>query len=171
MNRIVKATTKEAKYLAKIAAETFLVSHGKSASKVDIENYVYQNFSEQIFHRELSNPKLEYYLIYHKNSLAGFSKVVFNVQNQNIKPNNCTKMERLYLLKAYHGLQLGKELLEFNIQLAKENNQTGIWLYVWVQNHRAISFYTKMGFVNVGKFDFVISATHTNPNHVLYLEF
>lgn len=80
-------------------------------------------------------------------------------------------MSRLYLLKEFFGLNLGKELFNFNLNLSKENNQQGIWLAVWIENKRAINFYHKMGFQKVGSFDFEISKTHYNPNHILYLEF
>jgi ribosomal protein S18 acetylase RimI-like enzyme len=80
-------------------------------------------------------------------------------------------MERLYLLKEFYNLGLGKELLNFNIQLAKKNKQLGIWVFVWTENTKAIAFYKKMDFKKVGNHDFVLSPTKTNPNHVLYLEF
>ena len=66
---------------------------------------------------------------------------------------------------------LNKELFKFNMEFAKQNNQKGIWLAVWIENKRAINFYLKMGFKKVGKFDFKISETHSNPNHILYLKF
>mgnify|MGYP000515969351 CR=1 FL=1 len=56
-------------------------------------------------------------------------------------------------------------------KLCKENKQAGIWLAVWVENQKGISFYKKMGFKKVGDFNFKISETHSNPNHILYLEF
>jgi ribosomal protein S18 acetylase RimI-like enzyme len=46
-----------------------------------------------------------------------------------------------------------------------------VWLAVWTENHRAIDFYKKIGFKKVGDYDFKISENHSNPNHILYLEF
>ena len=80
-------------------------------------------------------------------------------------------MSRLYLLKAFYGLQLGKELFKFNIEFSKQHKQDGVWLAVWIENQRAIEFYRKMGFKIVGNYDFRISATHTNPNHIMFLPF
>ncbi len=168
---IKKATIKDANILSKIGEISFLAAHGHSASKKDIDNYVADNFSEQNFTSELENPNNQYYLIYSKGEIAGYSKVVFNQISKDITAKNVTYMSRLYLLKEFYGLGLGKQLFDFNIQLCKENNQKGIWLAVWIENQKAISFYKKMGFKNVGSFDFKISETHTNPNHILYLEF
>ena len=171
MINILKAEIKDAKILSKIGKKAFLVPHGKAGSKADIGNYVKQNFSEENLSKELSNPQFEYFLIYYDDKIAGFSKVIFNAVNDNIDDKNVTKMERLYLLEEFYGLNLGAALLDFNIKIAKENNQTGIWLNVWVENQRAISFYKKMGFVKVGEFNFVVSPTRSNPNYVLFLEF
>lgn len=171
MNKIRRATLNDVQLLSKISKKAFLVPHGKAGSKADIGTYIRLNFSEENLSKEISNPKFEYFLIFYNDKIAGFSKVIFNAVNENILNTNVTKMERLYLLEDFYGLNLGAALLDFNIKIAKENNQTGIWLNVWVENHRAISFYKKVGFVKVGEFDFVVSATRTNPNYVLYLEF
>ena len=171
MHNITKAKTQDAKQLTPIAKEAFLTAHGHSASKEDINNYVAANFNEANFVAEISNPDNHYYLIYHDNKLAGYSKITLNTANENITSENVTCMSRLYLLKEFYGLQLGKELFNFNIEFSKQHNQKGIWLAVWVENQRAIDFYTKRGFKIVGSYDFRISATHTNPNHILYLEY
>jgi ribosomal protein S18 acetylase RimI-like enzyme len=171
MYTIIKATLKDAQLLSIIGKAAFLVAHGHSAPKKDIDNYVSQNFNEENFKKELSDVKNEYYLIYSDTKIAGYSKVILNSKNENISSADITLLSRLYLLEAFYGLNLGKELFNFNVNLSKENNQKGIWLAVWVENQRAISFYEKRGFVKVGKFDFKISETHYNPNHIMYLAF
>lgn len=171
MNIIVKAKVSDAEVLAELSIKAFLVPHGHSAPKKDVNAYISNHFNKEYLAKELANPKFQYYLIYHQEKLAGFSKVIFNTPNENVSAQNITKMERLYLLKEFYGLQLGLELMNFNISLAKENKQAGIWLAVWVENHRAISFYQKIGMQKVGSFDFKISETHYNPNHIMYLSF
>ena len=171
LHNITKANITDSKQLAPIAKEAFLTAHGHSAPKEDIENYVAANFNESNFIEELSNPDNHYYLIYHDNKLAGYSKITLNTSNENIASENATYMSRLYLLKEFYGLNLGKKLFNFNIEFSKQHKQHGIWLAVWVENERAINFYTKRGFKIVGKYDFRISATHTNPNHIMYLEY
>jgi len=157
--------------LAPLAKEAFLTAHGHSASNADIANYVAANFSEAHFIEELSNPENQYYIIYHQNKMAGYSKITLNTPTESITGNKITYMSRLYLLKEFYGLNLGKELFHFNLEISKQHQQHGIWLAVWIENTRAINFYTKQGFQIVGKHDFRISETHSNPNHILYLEY
>jgi ribosomal protein S18 acetylase RimI-like enzyme len=171
MFKILRATLKDAQLLSQLSVDTFLPAHGHSAPKTDIDDYVAQSFNEENFIKELSDLHNCYYLLYSNDKIAGYSKVVFNQFNENITAKNTAYMSRLYLLEDFYGSGLGKKLFDFNLTLCKENKQSGIWLAVWVENQKAISFYTKMGFKKVGAFDFKISDTHKNPNHILYLEF
>jgi ribosomal protein S18 acetylase RimI-like enzyme len=169
--QIKKPAIQDSKLLSILSKESFLVPHGHSAPKKDVDNYVSNNFNEENFIKELEDKKNEYHLIYYKEKIAGFSKLVFNFENKNVDAKNITQMSRLYLLEEFYGLGLGKELFNFNVSLAKENKQAGIWLAVWIENQRAITFYKKMGFKKVGNYDFYLSKTHSNPNYILYLEF
>ena len=171
MIKIIKGEVKHCELIAKIGKKSFLESHGKSASKEAINTFISKTYTKEILYKELENPTIEYHIIYFKNKAAGFSKVELNIPNTNIKHPNSTKLDRFYLLKEFYGLQLGKILLNFNIELSKKNLQKGMWLAVWIENKRAIKFYTKNGFKIVGKYNFQISKTHSNPNHIMYLAY
>lgn len=171
MIKIVKAEIKHAELIANIGKKTFWESHGVSASKADINAFVSKKYSKAALLKELENPINLYYLIYFNTKIAGFSKIELNSPNNNIQPKNVTKLDRFYLLKDFYGQKLGLKLFEHTIEFSKKNQQEGIWLAVWVENKRAIKFYQKAGFKIVGKYDFQISSTHSNPNHIMYLSF
>jgi len=46
-----------------------------------------------------------------------------------------------------------------------------MWLFVWIENIRAINFYLKTGFKIIGSHNFNITTTHSNPNHQMYIEY
>jgi diamine N-acetyltransferase len=167
---IKKATPKDLTALAEAGKKAFYIPHKGAIPKDIIANYMLVNFSEKTLLKEITNTNFQYHLIYVNDVLAGFSKIIINTQNQHIKETNVTKMERLYLLEEFYNLGLGKELFQFNLDLAKQKNQKGIWLYVWIKNYRAIKFYRKNGFKKIASYDFPISDTETRPNEVLYLK-
>ncbi|MGG9962216.1 GNAT family N-acetyltransferase [Ferruginibacter sp. SUN106] len=171
MTSIIKATEKDAAVLAALATETFIQSHGHSAPAEDITNYITEKYSTAAFIQELSEPQNIYHILYHDDKPAGFSKIIYDHPYSDSVIQNITKLERIYLLQEFYNLKLGKVLFEFNVALAKQAQQKGIWLYVWVENARAFNFYTKAGFTIIGSYDFKVSATHSNPNHRMYLEF
>jgi len=171
MISIVKAYENDVELLAGIARISFIESHGHSAGAGDINTYLKEQYSDAAFKEDLNNADNIYHFIYHDGHAAGFSKIVMNCPYAGAEVNNITKMERLYLLKAFYNLKLGWELLRHNIELAKRNGQAGMWLYVWKENERAVNFYTRAGFRITGSHDFQISPAHANPNHRMLLGF
>jgi ribosomal protein S18 acetylase RimI-like enzyme len=171
MASIVKATEKDIELLAKIGALSLVESHGRSAPAADLNKYLGENYTPGAFKNELNDIGNLYYIIYHKDQPAGYSKINFNASNSNIQSKKVTKLERLYLLQEFYSLGLGFQLLQFNIDLSRENNQEGMWLYVWKENDRAVNFYRKMGFTVIGSYDFRFTETHSNPNHQMFLKY
>jgi ribosomal protein S18 acetylase RimI-like enzyme len=171
MISIEKATVADSELIARIGSDTFLESHGHSASAEDIESFITKTYNKEAIKAEFNNPNAHYYIILVNGKVAGFSKVEINAVSPFVQDVNITKLQRIYLLKAFYGQNLGAKLFDFNIEFSKENSQQGIWLAVWVENKRAISFYKKKGFKIVGAYDFEISETHSNPNHIMYLEY
>jgi len=171
MTSIVKAKEEDIQLLTDIGKTTFLESHGHSASKADIDLYVSEKYTPNVFKEEFSDPKNIYHIIYHDQQPAGFSKIIFNAPHSNIKTENITKLERIYLLKEFYSLKLGVELLKYNIELSKQNDQAGMWLFVWKENPRAVNFYKRSGFEIIGSYDFKLTETHSNPNHQMYLKY
>ena len=149
----------------------FVESHSTSAPKEVLTHYLNQNFTVEKVKQELADTNNSFHIIYHNNVPAGFSKICFNSTHSNISLQKVTKLERLYLLKEYYGLKLGYQLFQFNVQLSKKHNETGMWLFVWVNNEKAINFYNKTGFKIIGKHDFSLNESHSNPNHQMLLTY
>lgn len=60
---------------------------------------------------------------------------------------NSVEIERIYVLKKYHGENVGQLLLKKAIEAGLSINADFIWLGVWEKNIQAIKFYEKNGFV------------------------
>ncbi|MBI1343504.1 MAG: GNAT family N-acetyltransferase [Terrimonas sp.] len=171
MHSIIRATVKDYSLLARIGEKTFLESHGHSAPLADIENYVQEKYNDEACLLELENPKNIYHFIYHEGQAAGFSKIIPDEPHPQIDNPRLTKLERIYILRKYYHLKLGWSLLHHNIEISKAFAQQGMWLYVWKENERAIRFYSNNGFRISGSHDFKISETHSNPNHIMFLDY
>ncbi|MDF1673179.1 MAG: GNAT family N-acetyltransferase [Vicingaceae bacterium] len=171
MIHIKKATTNDLDLLLELGKQTFEESHGHSCSKEDIEAYIKKVFSADALKLELTNPDNIFHIIYYNNKATGFSKITPSVNTPNSSTQNIAKLERIYILKEFYDKKLGLALMQFNIELSKKLNQKGMWLYAWIENHRAVNFYRKMGFKIIGKYDFKISETHSNPNHQMLLSY
>lgn len=168
---IVKGTPADYVLLAEIGKQTFIESHGESAKKSDIDSYVSEKYNYDFLKTQLNDENNLYHILYYNNEPAGYSKMILNNPDLNIQSKDVTKLEKIFFLKKFYHLKLGTELLNFNIDISKKNKQSGIWLFVWIKNERAIKFYTKHGFKVIANYDFRISPTHTNPNYQMLLTY
>ncbi len=160
-----------AQILSSIASASFLYAHKTSASIDLINNYISNNLSDKVFEKELKQKDALLNLVYVHDEPVAYSKIILNKAYPKIKHTNVTKLERLYVIENYISKGIGKHMFNETLKLAKENSQAGLWLYVWIGNKRAIKFYTKQGFKIIDEAMFQISPTHSNPNHIMYLEF
>jgi diamine N-acetyltransferase len=168
---IIKATEKHYPSIVSIGKISVAESHKGSCSDKDMNEFLEKNYNNDAIREELKDSRNIYHIIHYDDKPAGFSKIVLNAEHANIVAENVTKLDRIYLLKEYYGLKLGLELLNFNIELATKNKQSGMWLYTWIGNNRALDFYTRAGFAIIGSHKFYVTKTHYDLSHQLFLKF
>lgn len=163
-------TIADAGALAQMGAKSFRESHHTSASAENIRDYMANTYTLDQLANELSDSRNVFRVAKVGEQIAGFSKIIPDAANPAINADHTCKMERLYVLEEFFHLKIGQLLFDECIRNAHELNQSGIWLNVWTGNPRAIKFYTKQGFSVVGQSWFRISATHSNPNFLMWRE-
>ena len=171
MISIQPATLGDTELLSRIGGQTIFESHGRSAPHPVMQAYVADKFSPAAIEAELRDERNVFHLIRYNGAVAGYSKIIYKVPIEPVQEQNITKLERLYLLEKFYDKKLGHRLLQFNIDLTKLAGQTGMWLYVWKGNERALTFYERAGFHIVGDGWFRLTAEHANPNWQMYLPY
>jgi diamine N-acetyltransferase len=171
MISIIRATERDYNSIVGIGKISIAESHRDSCSAEDMHAFLERNYNSDAIKEELNDINNIYYIINYNDKPVGFSKIILNAKHPNIVTQNVTKLDRIYLLTEFYGLKLGLELLNFNIELSRNNNQSGIWLYTWVGNNRAINFYLKAGFTIIGSHKFYVTKTHYDLCHQLFLNF
>ncbi len=154
-----------------LAKESFLDAHGKSAPKEDLEEYLQNKYTKNALSADLKEEGNAYFFAGDHEGLKGYLKLGFDKAFPPKINTNFSKLDRIYIHKTAYGTGLSEFLLQESIRIARQQNQKGIWLATWVENKRAIRFYEKHGFRVVDAYDFPISKTHYNPNHIMLLEF
>ncbi|HEY1872444.1 MAG TPA: GNAT family N-acetyltransferase, partial [Chitinophagaceae bacterium] len=99
----------------------------------------------------LNNENSGFYFATLDNNAIGYLKLNFGQSQTELKDDNSLEIERIYVLKGFHGKNVGQLLYEKAIQIARQRNADYIWLGVWEENSRAINFYKKNGFVQFDK--------------------
>jgi GNAT superfamily N-acetyltransferase len=169
MISVNRATEEDFQSIVSIGKIAVAEAHKGSTSEENLKSYLDRNYNENAIIRELQDCNNMYHIIRFSDTAVGFSKIILNAKHPAITAENVTMLDRIYLLKEYFGKGLGHELLHFNIQFACSKNQSGMWLYTWVGNNRAINFYCKEGFKIIGSHKFYVTETNYNSNHHMFL--
>lgn len=170
MNTVIAApSVEDADELAYVGAISFLESHQTSASPEDISTYIRNNYTSEKFVADITNSQVRMLVARVDGKIAGYSKIIPDTIHEAIHAERSCKMERLYVLGEFLHLRIGQLLFDENVKIANTLQQSGLWLNVWTGNARAIRFYQKQGFEKAGDTYFRISATHQNPNFLMWL--
>jgi len=171
MISIIRATEKDHHSIVEIGRVSVADSHKDSSPPAVMNEYLEKTYNSTSIKKELNDINNIYHIINYNGKPVGFSKIVMDAKHPNIVMENATKLDRIYLLKEFHGLKLGLELLKFNIELSRNNQQSGMWLYTWIGNERATNFYLKAGFTIIGSHKFYVTDKHYDVSHQMFLEF
>lgn len=156
MIEIKKADLKDLSTIQKISITSFTETFSEINTPENMEKYVQENFNTAQLTLEINNPDSPFYIAFWNNEAVGYLKLnQGNAQTETIE-DQTIEIQRIYVLKAFHGKKLGQLLLDQAVKVAKEQHVDYIWLGVWEENHRALNFYTKNGFVIFDKHIFIL---------------
>lgn len=148
---IRKAGIEDLERLQTISRQTFSETFSASNTEDNMNQYLEQVFSAETLKAELHNPHAEFYFAKLEGVIIGYLKLNFGPSQTELKDDRAVEIERIYVLKNYHGKKGGQLLFDKAVQIAVEKEADYIWLGVWEKNEKAIGFYKKNGFVEFDK--------------------
>jgi diamine N-acetyltransferase len=146
----------DAMLLAKLGAKTFHDAFAKDNTPENIRLYIEKSFSEKIQMNELSMPDIVFLIAEWEDAPVGYAKLKMNSHDEAVKGAKVVEVERIYASQEYIGKGVGKELMKPCINEARQRGCDSLWLGVWEKNQRAIEFYAKWGFQEVGTHIFML---------------
>ena len=146
-----RITLDDLEKLQNIGRKTFEETFSEFNSEENMRNYLEKGFSKKKLTAELNNNDSEFYFAILKDKVIGYLKINFGESQTELKDSKALEIERIYVSKEFHGKSVGQILYDKAIEVAKQKSSEYVWLGVWEENHRAISFYKKNGFVEFDK--------------------
>ncbi len=137
--------------LQKIGRQTFSETFSAGNTEENITQYLEEGFSVTKLTSELSNNDAQFYFATLENNIIGYLKLNFGQAQTELQDEKALEIERIYVLKEFHGKGVGQILYDKAIQIARQKSADYVWLGVWEENPRAINFYKKNGFVEFDK--------------------
>ena len=144
---IKKATVKDLNELQIIGRQTFSETFAAVNSEENMIKYLEESFADEKLTAELNNPNSHFYLAVLENKVIGYLKLNTGNAQTEKQDQNALEIERIYVAKEFHGKKVAQALYTQALQTAEQLKSSYIWLGVWEKNFRAVSFYTKNGFV------------------------
>ncbi len=158
MIKIKKANKADTAILALLGRLTYAESHGHFIDdKSDLLKHLDENFSVSKTKQDISNPKHTFYIIYADDLPVGYAKLVENAKHKSIASQNNCCLEKIYILNDFIPLKLGIKLLTYVEEQARALKLDTVWLSVYIKNIRAIRFYEKNEYKNVGDLNFIVN--------------
>lgn len=148
---IQKVTPQEIDLLQQIGRQTFSETFSAGNTEENMSKYLEEGFSKEKLAAELADPNALFYFAWLDQKVVGYLKLNFGASQTELKDDKAVEIERIYVVKEFHGKRVGQLLYEKALEVAREAKASWVWLGVWEENPRAISFYKKNGFVEFDK--------------------
>lgn len=149
--QVSKIKKEEILQLQEIGRQTFYETFSESNTEENMKNYLENGFSLDKITAELNDENAEFYFAKIDEKIIGYLKLNFGQSQTELKDDKALEIERIYVLKEFHGNKVGQILYDKAIEVARQKNADYVWLGVWEENPRAINFYKKNGFVEFDK--------------------
>lgn len=144
---IRRVSLEEIEALSEISISTFKETFEADNDPIDMALYLNKQLNQDTLKVEYEDPYSEFYFLTDsKGDKLGYLKVNKEKSPAEIRDKTAFEIERIYILKQYHGQNLGNILMDKAIEIATQNQANYIWLGVWEKNYRAVAFYKKYGF-------------------------
>ena len=155
-----RATVADAPTLSAFARRMFDDTFGPHNEPADMKAYTTRAFSPAAQARELADPARACLVAESDRdgtrAIAGYALLHVGSTDPCVTGPYPVEIERFYVDTPWHATGTAHTIMTRVMETALELEGETLWLGVWTHNPRAIAFYTKEGFVDVGEHSFVL---------------
>ena len=155
---IRRARIEDANLLAELGAQTFAETFTEDNTPEDLAAYLAASFNLEKLTAELTDPLSLFFIAEIDGHAAGYAKLHAGKALVGIEGQKPIELVRLYVSRKWLGRGVGQALMQRCINEAREIGFQTIWLGVWERNNRALAFYRKWNFHEVGEHIFQLGS-------------
>lgn len=150
----------DAAWLAALAERTFRETYTEFNTPENMEAYVAEHFGPDRQAAELRDPAMVTLVVEANREAAGYAQLARGPAPSSVAGPAPMELVRFYVDRPWHGRGLAQTLMAATVDTARLAGARTLWLGVWERNGRAIAFYRKCGFEDVGTHTFVLGTDH-----------
>ncbi len=155
---IRRGTLQDLDRLVDLSVRTFREAFETFYSREDFDAFLQSAFSPEKLKGELEDPNRTFLFAEEGSELLGYALVRQGPAEPCVHGPDPIELLRIYVLQKALGRGIGPALMDACIQVAKEKGARTLWLGVWERNSRALAFYARCGFVDVGFHHFQVGS-------------
>lgn len=157
------AAESDAALLSELGARLFVQTFGAQNTADDMRLYLADAFRLDRVRATLTDPNQRTWIAEEgANGAVGYAVLKLSPAPSYLQARRSAEIVRLYADQRWHGRGAGASLMDACLQQAREWKSDLVWLGVWEVNARAIAFYQKHGFRNVGSQTFLLGTDLQN---------
>ncbi len=155
---IRRARIEDANVLAELGAQTFAETFSEDNTPEDMAAYLAASFSLAKLTEELADPLSIFFIAEVDGHAAGYAKLHSGEALDGVEGQKPIELVRLYVSRKWLGRGVGQALMQRCVDEARGKGFQTIWLGVWERNGRALAFYRKWNFHEVGEHIFQLGS-------------
>ena len=145
------AHREDAKMLAALAEKTFRDAFASVNTPEDMDLHCRNSYGEAIQAAEIASPGMLTLLCEIDGRAVGYAQLRRGHAPACVVAEAPGEVQRIYVESDCHGKGVAQALMDRCINETSHRGCDVIWLGVWERNPRAIAFYRKLGFREVGE--------------------
>jgi len=152
------ADARDSDLLARLGARTFRDTFAPDNTPQDMAAYLALAFGPERQAAELADPGTTFLIAESAGDSVGYARLKLGPAPACIAAERPAEIVRLYAVAGWIGRGVGAALMRACLARAGRLMCDVVWLDVWEKNLRAIAFYRRWGFVEVGTQDFILGS-------------
>jgi len=142
--------------LAAFAARTFAETFAADNRPEDMAAHLAASYGLPQQTRELGDPRTVTLLGHRGETLVAYAQLRQKAPPPCVEAARPLELQRFYVDRPEHGRGIAQQLMAAVRATARSLGAQRLWLSVWERNPRALAFYGKAGFRDVGSTDFYV---------------
>ena len=151
MHKIRKANGADAASLARLAESTFRETFGPVNTAENMTVHCRASYGADLQAAEIANPNMVTLLAEHEQGLIGYAQLRWGSAPGFVPGKAPGEIQRIYVAGQWHGHGIAQALMASCLEELRARGTDVVWLGVWEQNLRALTFYRKLGFAECGE--------------------
>ncbi|MGC2618650.1 MAG: GNAT family N-acetyltransferase [Acidobacteriaceae bacterium] len=155
---IFRGTVADAGDLSRLSAALFPLGCPANTKPEDLADYIQRELTPERFCKWLEDERTVILVVKVAEEFAGYALIAPGSPPSQSPAHAQYELRKFYIDAAYHGRGTSDALMKEVIMVADGRWEGALWLSVFSENPRAISFYKRWGFRIVGTQDFLVGA-------------